>query len=163
MDIAIGFTKTYRFEQQGPGVTISLFTLDAIHSTQYEIPKVLPIVWWKININLFTLGSAVFRAENGWDKSNATTKRKNLVFEWCRCNWPHTLKTSLADGNLQVRSIDRISEKDYANLWQIFLTANFGSLIHRYYWCSPDFWTLQCNVSQNSLYSYYGKRSIERT
>ena len=44
MDIAIGFTKTYRFEQQGPGVTISLFTLDAIHSTQYEIPKVLPIV-----------------------------------------------------------------------------------------------------------------------
>ena len=31
MDIAIGFTKTYPFEQQEPGVTISLFTLDAIH------------------------------------------------------------------------------------------------------------------------------------
>lgn len=75
MDIAIGFTKTYPFEQQEPGVTISLFTLDAIHSTQYEIPKVLPILWWKINMNLFTLGSAVFRAEQMVETSQ--TKKRN--------------------------------------------------------------------------------------
>jgi len=79
MDIAIGFTKTYRFEQQEPGVTISLFTLDAIHSTQYEIPKVLPIVCWKITTNLFTFGSAVFSAEQIAEKNQTQQRNERIL------------------------------------------------------------------------------------